>query len=125
MTRKQISVFVSNKKGKLYEVTKILSDANINLDALSIAETADFGVVRLLPDKPDEAFDALEKAGFIVKSTEVLIVYGDNKPGSLKDVLTKFAEAEINIEYAYSSAGSDVYLVFKVNDLEKAEKLLK
>jgi hypothetical protein len=124
MRKIQISVFVPNKKGELKKVTRLLAENDINLNALSIAETHDFGVLRMLVSDTDKAYDVLTRNSFIAKKTPILIIKDDDKPGSLNRLLEKLFEAGITLEYIYSSAGSDVYLVIKVDDIDKAETVL-
>ena len=91
----QISVFLENKKGRLKEITKILSDNNINIRALSIAETKDFGVIRLIVNKAEEAYTALKAMDFVVRKTDVLAVEVSDKPGGLYSVLDFLETSEI------------------------------
>jgi len=101
----QLSVFLENKLGRLAEVTRILAEANINLGALSIADTSDFGILRLICDQPDEATTALRQAGFSVGETEVLAVQVPHRPGGLAKVIATLQPLNINIEYLYAFAG--------------------
>jgi hypothetical protein len=121
----QLSVFVPNRLGELTKITNTLSRANINLEALTIAETKDFGVLRIIADDTERAYTELTKHGFVAKKSPVIAVPMENKPGALDDVLAKLAAAEIAVEYIYSSAGQDVFLIFKVNDIDKAEAILQ
>lgn len=124
---KQISVFLENTSGRLGEVTKTLASANINLRAVSIADTDDYGILRLIVDKTDEAVNALTAAGFTSKLTDVVAVEIEDVPGSLAKLMELFQQSQINIEYLYASlegqAGKAV-VIFKLHDHEKGLKIL-
>ena len=125
MLVKQISVFLENRKGRLAEATQILSDQQINISALSIAETADYGVLRLIVNKPDEAFRALQKNGFTVKETEVIAIVIDHTPGGLNRILKILDEADVSVEYIYAFVTkhytqNQALAAFKVEDNQKA-----
>ncbi|MCL2810117.1 MAG: amino acid-binding protein [Treponema sp.] len=124
---KQISVFLENTTGRLSEVTKTLSNARINLRAISIADTADFGILRLIVDKTDGAVDALNAAGFTTRQTDVVAVEIDDIPGSLAKLMDIFQQSQVNIEYLYASlegqAGKAV-VIFKLQDHDKGLKIL-
>ena len=94
---KQVTVFLENTKGRLAALTRALADANVNMEALTIAETSDYGLVRIICDKPDEAVAALDGAGFRAITTEVIAVVVPNRPGGLADLLEKL-DALKNIE---------------------------
>ena len=102
MTVQQISVFVENRQGKLVEVLETLSARNIDLRALSIADTSDFGILRLIVNKPEEAVKALAEADYVTSVTDVLAVSLDDTPGSLARVLRILADAAISVEYLYA-----------------------
>lgn len=124
----QISVFLENKKGRLKEITKILSDNNINIRALSIAETKDFGVIRLIVNKAEEAYTALKAMDFVVRKTDVLAVEVSDKPGGLYSVLDFLETSGLNIEYMYAfveKATDKALLVMRFDDVDKAEVLLR
>jgi len=128
MEIKQISVFFENKPGRLGEVTKVLADAGINLRAISIADTADFGILRLIVNDNEKAADALSKAGFTTRITSVAAVEIEDKPGSLAEVMDIFRTANINIEYLYASLqGKEgkAVVIFKLGDHEKGLNLIK
>ena len=124
---KQISVFLENTTGRLSEVTKTLAGAEINLRAISIADTADFGILRLIVDKTDKAIDALNTAGFTTRQTDVVAVEIDDVPGSLAKLMELFRQSQVNIEYLYASlegkAGKAV-VIFKLEDITKGQKIL-
>ncbi len=120
---KQISVFLENKSGRLAEVTRVLGDNNVNIRALSIADTTDFGILRLIVNKPQEANEALKREGFMVSETEVIAVEVPDRPGGLADVLWELGVAGINIEYLYAFIGrsaGNALVVFRVEDCEGA-----
>jgi hypothetical protein len=125
---KQISVFLENKTGRLSEVTKTLAKAGINLRAIIIADTADFGILRIIVDKTDEAVNALVAAGFTTKLTDVLAVEIEDTPGSLAKIVELFEQARVNIDYLYASlegkAGKAVVIIRPEDDYEKGLKLL-
>ncbi|PKL13715.1 MAG: amino acid-binding protein [Spirochaetae bacterium HGW-Spirochaetae-6] len=124
----QISVFLENKKGRLKEITKILSDNGINIRALSIAETKDFGVIRLIVNKAEEAYTALKAMDFVVRKTDVLAVEVSDKPGGLYAVLEFLETSGLNIEYMYAfveKATDKALLVMRFDDVDKAEVLLR
>jgi len=124
---KQISVFLENTTGRLSEVTKTLANAEINLRAISIADTADFGILRLIANKTDKAVDALAAAGFTTRQTDVVAVEIDDVPGSLAKLMELFQQSQVNIEYLYASlegqAGKAV-VIFKLKEHDKGLKIL-
>jgi len=125
---KQISVFLENTTGRLCEVTQTLAKAGVNLRAISIADTADFGILRIIADKTDEAVNALSAAGFTTRQTTVAAVEIEDRPGSLASLIELFRESGINIEYLYASLeGSDgkAVVIFKLEDHEKGFEILK
>ncbi|HCC36717.1 MAG TPA: amino acid-binding protein [Treponema sp.] len=128
MEIKQISVFLENTTGRLSEVTRTLAQASINLRAISIADTADFGILRLIVDKTVEAVNALNGAGFTTRLTDVAAVEIEDVPGSLAKLMELFQKSEVNIEYLYASlegkAGKAV-VIFKLEDHDKGFKILK
>ncbi|HHT16805.1 MAG TPA: ACT domain-containing protein [Papillibacter sp.] len=127
MTVEQISVFVENRQGKLVEVLETLSANNIDLRALCIADTADFGILRLIVNKPEEAVRVLQQAECATSVTQVLAVSLDDTPGSLARVLRILADAAISVEYLYAfvAHGKDkAYVILRVEDNEKAAAVL-
>ena len=102
MSVKQISIFIENKKGSLAEVTKFIADKKINLKALSIADTQDFGILRIITDKPDEARNMLKNEGYTVTATSVLAVELTDAPGSMASILSVLSESDISVEYTYA-----------------------
>ncbi|MBQ4527118.1 MAG: ACT domain-containing protein [Clostridia bacterium] len=127
MSVKQISVFIENKKGALAEVTKFMAEHDINLKALSIADTQDFGILRVITDKPERARDVLRDAGYTAVATSVLAVAIEDKPGSMAAVLSVLNNADVMVEYTYafmSSAPGKAYMIFRVDNNDKATKAL-
>lgn len=125
---RQLAVFLENKPGRLSTLTSCLSKAGINIRALSVAETKDYGVVRFIPNDPTKAKEALLKEGYAVIETEVLAVEVPDKPGGLASVTSLLAEAGINIEYAYASVirmQDSAIVILQVDDKEKASEILK
>ena len=121
---KQISIFLENRKGRLKEVTQVLAEAQVNIRALALAESAEFGILRLVVDNPEKAKSVLSSAGFTVKEQDVFAVEVPDQPGGFFQVVKVLAEADINIDYTYAFVrGKDqAVLIFKVPDdmLEKA-----
>jgi hypothetical protein len=121
---KQISVFLENKAGRLSHVTRVLGDAQVNIRALSIADTSDFGILRLIVNDPEKAYRILKEQGFTVSQTEVVAVQVPDSPGSLATVLEQMAEENLNIEYLYAFLGTkddDALIIFKVEDIQRAK----
>ena len=128
MTIKQISVFLENVSGRLAEVTKILSSGGINLRAITIADTADFGILRIVCDNPDKALKVLEENGFTARETEVLAVEVADKPGGLAEVMEIFNRNKVNIEYLYTSLEKNrdnAAIIFKVEDTVHGQKIIE
>lgn len=127
MTINQISVFLENTPGQLAEFTRLLEKAQIDMRALSIAETQDFGILRLIVDDPYKTVSVVKDAGYICSITPVLAVEITDKPGSLVKMLTALTDGGINIEYTYAFTARKkdmAYMVLRVNDSEKAVKVL-
>ena len=123
----QISVFVENKAGSLVDITRILGEANIDIRAMSLADTADFGVLRMIVDRPDDAVLALRGNYCIVNVTKVIAVPITDTPGSLSKVLTLLADHDLFIEYSYAfitRKSDNAYVIFRLEDNEKAAKVL-
>ena len=128
MGMKQISVFLENTTGRLCEVTRTLAKAGINLRAINIADTADFGILRIIVDKTEEAANVLNAAGFTIKMTTVAAVEIDDKPGSLDKLIEMIQKSGINIEYLYASLGGNsgkAVVIFKLEDHDKGFALLE
>ena len=123
----QISVFLENRAGQLAEIAKILGDNGIDMRAISIAETTDYGVLRLIVDQPQKTTSILLQRGFILSMTPVLVVAVQDHPGGLAPILQLIAEGSIDIEYMYSlftHKDGKAYMVFRVSDEEKFTALL-
>jgi len=127
MTIEQLSVFVENKPGKLVEALEAIAGAGIDLRALSLADTADFGILRVIVDKPAEAFKALQSEGYLVKSSEVIPVSVGDKPGGLAAVLRVLADNGVNVEYTYAfvaHSSDKAFVVLRVGDNDAAVRVL-
>lgn len=127
MIIKQISIFVENKKGRLAEITETLAKAGANIRALSIADTTDFGILRLIVDKPDESAAALKEAGITVSVTNVIAVGIDDVPGAFSKPMRILADAEIDVEYMYAfitRKSEKAYVILRVADNDAAAKVL-
>lgn len=127
MSVHQISVFLENRAGQLAEITKVLADNGIDLRAISIAETADYGVLRMIVDNAEKTTGILLANGYILSMTPVLVVDVPDQPGGLAPVLSIMAEGNIDIEYMYSLFTPEVgkaYMVFRISDEAKFIELL-
>lgn len=128
MKNKQISVFIENKEGKLKKAIDILSKENINIRALSIADTAKFGILRLIVSDNEKAKEILEKNNFIVKENEVIIVEVPDKPNGLNTILGYLDENHINVEYIYafvSKKSDEAIVVMRLENIEEGINALK
>lgn len=127
MKVEQISIFLENKSGRLAEVTRLLGEGGINIRALTLADTSDFGILRLIVNDNARALDILKKAGFTVGKTEVVAVEVPDRPGGLADILEQFGKAGTNVEYMYAfveKSGDDAVVIFRFDDPEQAVELL-
>ena len=127
MTIKQLSIFLENKPGKLVEALEAISEAGIDLRALSLADTSDFGILRVIVDKPDLALEKLQQAEYLVKSSDVIPVAVGDRPGGLATVLRILAGAGVDVEYTYAFVAhsrNNAYVILRVNDNETAIKVL-
>ena len=128
MSIKQISVFLENRTGQLAEITSLLAENNIDLRAISIAETSDYGVLRIIADDADHAASILLSGGHIVSMTPVTVVAVEDKPSGLSGLLSIIARSDISIDYMYSlftrQAGK-AYMVFRVSSGSKFANLLR
>lgn len=129
MLVEQIAVFLENKSGRLAEITAILAENDINIRALSVADTADFGILRLIVDKVEKAKTVLRENGFTVGKTQVIAVEVEDKTGGLASVLQSIKNAGINVEYMYAfvnKTGENAVLIFRFEKMEQAiETLIK
>ena len=121
----QISVFLTNKPGILAELTKIIREKNINIRAMTVADTADFGILRIIVDKTSECIKLLEENKYLYSTTDVLGVDVPDKPGSLHKIAILLGENDINIEYLYSTILRDeAIIILRVNDTRRAKDVL-
>lgn len=124
----QISLFLENKKGRLYKVLHLLGDAGVDIKALTIADNEDFGVLRMVVDDPDLALEVLKKAGFVVNITEVVAVEVNDAPGGLVAVLKILNDNDVNVEYIYAFEERKIdkaIVVFRFDDSNKAIDVFK
>jgi hypothetical protein len=125
---KQLAIFLENRPGALAAMCETLAEAGINLLALTVSDTVDHAVVRIVTDKPNEALHLLGDAGMLVVESEVLVVEVDNRPGTLGQVARKLAQSKLNIEYAYCTTMPDAergMLVLRIRDPQKAMQVLQ
>lgn len=127
MVIKQVSVFLENKTGRLNEVTHILGEAKINISAFTIADTSDFGILRLIVPEPEKAKDVLKQNGFSVQTTEVVLVKSPNNPGGLANMLRILESEKIFIEYMYAFSMNETTAVIVIRpvDIQKSVKVLQ
>lgn len=127
MLIKQISIFIPNKKGSLSQLTDILIAHNIDIRAIAVFDTAEFGILRIVVDDPDRAVEILNNEGVVAKVSKVIAVEPEDKPGSLNEIFTILKDADINIDYIYSfimRKKEMPYIVLKVDEQEKAVEVL-
>ena len=127
MAVQQISVFLENKPGTLKKMTATLAAHDIDIRALSLAETKDFGIARMVLDDPLSAVNLLKEENFVASLTSVLVIKVNDVSGGLDGLLAHFTEAEVNIEYMYAFTASEAlgaYVVFRVDDVAHAQKLM-
>jgi hypothetical protein len=127
MKVKQISIFLENKSGRLAQVAKVMGENGINIRALSIADTTDFGILRLIVNDPEQVYRVLKKAGFTVSVTDVIAVEVTDEPGGLAAVLQLLESFNINIEYLYAfvkKASNAALVVFRVEQIDQAVEVL-
>lgn len=127
MTVNQVSVFIENRQGRLGEVLQVLKDNDVNILSISLADTTEYGLLRLIVNNPERAKDVLLKAGFSSMLTEVLIIKVPHVAGSLQSILSAIAKANVSIEYMYglSVESTDASIVMKTNELEEACEVLR
>ena len=127
MSIKQVSVFLENRPGKLFELTKLLAEHGIDMRALSIAEATDFGIARIIVNDADLCALALREGQFIAQFSDVLAFAVPDEPGGLHNLLSEFNAARVNIEYMYAFLSGEkgrAYMIFRVTDTARAEKAL-
>ena len=127
MTVNQVSVFIENRQGRLGEVLQVLKDNDVNILSISLADTTEYGLLRLIVNKPEVAKDVLLQSGFSSMLTEVLIIKVPHVAGALQNILSSIAKANVSIEYMYglSVESTDASIVMKTNELEEACGVLK
>jgi hypothetical protein len=127
MQVKQISIFMENRAGRLEEITGVLAKAQINIRAISLADTSDFGILRLIVNKPQQAEEILRKAGFTIRENTVIACVIEDRPGGLHKMLDLFAKTGMSIEYMYGffeRHTDKAVMIIRVADPEKAIKIL-
>jgi len=127
MKVEQISIFIENKSGRLAEVTHVLGSAGINIRALSLADTSDFGILRLIVDKTDQAKTVLKASGFTVNKTEVVAVEVPDRPLGLHGILEILDRGKVNVEYMYAfveRCGENAVIIFRFDNTEEAIRVL-
>lgn len=127
MTVKQLSVFIENRQGRLGEVLSVLKENGVNILSLSLADTTEYGLLRIMVNAPEKGREALLNKGFSAMVTDVLVIKIPHRAGSLQAILEIIAEKNINIEYMYglSIEGEDASIVVKANDLERTIAVLR
>ncbi len=128
MKVEQISIFIENKSGRLAEVTAILGAAGVNIRALSLADTSDFGILRLIVNNREKAIEVLKDKGFTVSKTEVVAVEVPDQPGGLASILQVLDKDSINVEYMYAfveRCGANAVIIFRFDETEKAIAALR
>lgn len=128
MKVEQISIFIENKSGRLAEITRILGDADINIRALSLADTSDFGILRMIVNNVEKAKVVLKEKGFTVSKTEVVAVEVPDRPGGLAAILQTLDAEKINVEYMYAfveRCGDNAVMIFRFDETDKAIAVLK
>ena len=127
MLIKQLSIFVENKPGRLAFITEVIAEAGIDIRAISVADTTDFGILRLIVNKPDEACEALKAAGLTVTLTSVIAIGVSDKPGSFSVAMRLLADNDIAVEYMYafiSREDGKAIVILRVDDEDKARQIL-
>ena len=128
MTINQISIFIENRKNALSELTNVLAEHNINLRAIQIADTSDFGIARIIVDQPEPVMAALERSAYIVKQTPVIAIEIPDEAGSLNKILKLLADNGRNVEYMYGFTGrksGSAYMIIRCTDVPETERVLE
>lgn len=127
MIVKQVSVFLENKSGRLNEVTQILGEAKINISAFTIADTSDFGILRLIVSEPEKAYEILKQNFFSVQVTEVVLAKSPNHPGGLAKMLEILKTEDVFIEYMYAFSMNDTVatIIIRPSDVQKCVRVLQ
>ena len=127
MKVEQIAIFLENKSGRMADITSILAQNGINIRAMSLADTADFGILRLIVNDTEKARTVLKNSGFTVGTTEVLVTEVGDKPGGLAHVLQVIKDADLNIEYMYAftqKSGETGLIIFRFDEIDRAVDIL-
>lgn len=127
MKVEQISIFIENKSGRLAEVTRVLGEAGVNIRALSLADTSDFGILRLIVNKTDEAKTVLKSKGFTVNKTDVVAVEVPDRPLGLNSILEILDQGKVNVEYMYAfveRCGENAVIIFRFDNTDDAIEVL-
>ncbi|MDP4183716.1 MAG: amino acid-binding protein [Bacteroidota bacterium] len=126
MKVKQLSVFLENREGRLMEVTKILGKSGVNMSAYFVADTSEFGILRVIVSDPEKAFNVLREAGFTVRLSDVVCLSCPNHPGALSLALEILAREEIFIEYMYAfSSGESANVILRPTDVDRCIDVLQ
>lgn len=128
MKIQQLSIFVENKSGRLAEITEALAGSNIDIRAMSVADTSDFGILRLIVDKPEEAVAAFQNAGMTVSLTSVIAIGVHDRPGEFAKAVRLLADNGIDVEYIYAFISREkgkAFVILRVNEEDKAIDILK
>ncbi|HDQ40274.1 MAG TPA: ACT domain-containing protein [Desulfonatronum sp.] len=128
MKVEQISIFLENRAGRLTDVTRVLSEAGVNIRALSLADTSDFGILRLIVTDHERAKETLKANGFTVGRTSVVAVEVDDRPGGLHRILELLSNSQINVEYMYAfvqQSGKNAVLIFRFDRTDQAIEILQ
>jgi len=128
MLIKQLSIFVENKHGRMAEIAEIISAAGVDIRALSVADTTDFGILRLIVDAPDKAVEVLKTAGITVSLTDVIAVGIDDKPGAFSKAVRTLSNENIDIEYMYafiSRTEGKASVILRIDDVQKGMDVLQ
>jgi hypothetical protein len=128
MSVKQISLFLENKKGRLADVTRVLTREKINIRALSLADTSDFGVLRIIVDDPEKCLSVLKENGFVAQVTDVVAVEVEDRPGALSRILEALDREGVNVEYMYAYVAKkkdNAIVICRIDDRERAMSVLQ
>ena len=128
MNVEQLSIFLENKSGRLAEVTAVLSEAGLNIRALYLADTADFGILRLIVNETEKARLVLKEKGFTVEKTRVVAIEVPDRPGGLSGILNTIKDEGINVEYMYAfveKSGENAIVIFRFDELDKSIDILR
>ena len=125
MIIKQLSIFLNNEIGRFTEVTKLLADAGVNLQAFTLSEVSDFGILRLITDNNEKAIETLRNHSYAVSTTDVVYLELPDRPGTLAKSIEKLSDAGISVEYMYAfSQGSTASVVIRTNDIRQCNDVV-